>query len=324
MFIENITEFDGIYNGNGYSISNASVISGKNYGGLFGYLKGVYENGVLVSGIIENLNLINIMVNANGAYYIGNIVGYAEGGRISGCVVQGSLKVSSVLTENYNIDIGGIVGFAQNTIIENVSFAGYINVKTASSVSAGGIAGRYQTPPAIESVMLDRLYSFAEISVTTDKWALLGGIIGGVDLLDGGADVYNDLLGEYAYLKNSLAHITSTSFEGASAAIDENSIASGGEEGLSYDQMRASQNPAVAQMADLMVTYVVKDYNLSVGSYYKGQGTPPHKSEYGSADNPVLISNYLQLNILRLYPWLHYKQTNDIKHPRLYSRCLIM
>ena len=27
------------------------------------------------------------MVNANGAYYIGNIVGYAEG-RISGCVVQ--------------------------------------------------------------------------------------------------------------------------------------------------------------------------------------------------------------------------------------------
>ena len=185
--------------------------------------------------------------------------------------------MSSVLTENYNIDIGGIVGFAQNTIIENVSFAGYINVKTASSVSAGGIAGRYQTPPAIESVMLDRLYSFAEISVTTDKWALLGGIIGGVDLLDGGADVYNDLLGEYAYLKNSLAHITSTSFEGASAAIDENSIASGGEEGLSYDQMRASQNPAVAQMADLMVTYVVKDYNLSVGSYYKGQGTPPHK-----------------------------------------------
>ena len=219
MFIENITEFDGIYNGNGYSISNASVISGKNYGGLFGYLKGVYENGVLVSGIIENLNLINIMVNANGAYYIGNIVGYAEGGRISGCVVQGSLKVSSVLTENYNIDIGGIVGFAQNTIIENVSFAGYINVKTASSVSAGGIAGRYQTPPAIESVMLDRLYSFAEISVTTDKWALLGGIIGGVDLLDGGADVYNDLLGEYAYLKNSLAHITSTSFEGASRPL---------------------------------------------------------------------------------------------------------
>lgn len=127
------TPFTGVFDGNGYTISNFSIVSIK-YDeknktlapttGLFGTIG--------EKGTIQNLNLTNISVKSivtndglypqmsNNIYYVGGIAGYNKG-IIKNCTIQNSTIVVNRLKdckESRNIEmlIGGIAGDNRGTI----------------------------------------------------------------------------------------------------------------------------------------------------------------------------------------------------------------
>ncbi len=140
----NIDNFEGIFDGNGYTVSgiciNPDVIDENacNYG-LFGKT----ENAV-----IKNLNVTNSYIV--GSFGVGGVVGYAINTEISGCSFEGTVKAFAYEIdfgdgEVYNVDgceAGGIVGRAYSKggvcIISDCKNYGEI---FAELEDAGGIVG---------------------------------------------------------------------------------------------------------------------------------------------------------------------------------------
>lgn len=147
------TEFKGIFDGGGYTISNLYV-SGDSFDGLF---------GVVRDAIVSNIKLVNITVNSSGNS-AGGITGYLrDGGIIENCSVEGEIYSSSYgigglvglllndgnITNSYFIgnvsgdyNVGGLVGYA-NSITINVSIMDSYAVANVSGnvSSSGGIMG---------------------------------------------------------------------------------------------------------------------------------------------------------------------------------------
>ena len=151
--------FEGSFDGNGHTISNLDVFSGK-YAGLFGYSE----------GIVKNLTVSNISVY--GTRYIGGIVAYnAETGKIENCKVNGG-KVHSD-GGVYGIDIGGVCGINNGTIEGEFSNSSSIDVTNNSGcVNAGGICGySYGT-------FEGEFSNSANVNMASSSGGNAGGIIG--------------------------------------------------------------------------------------------------------------------------------------------------
>lgn len=145
---ENLKRFDGVFNGNGFSIRGVKIDSDKNYQGLFGYQSGTITDltiiasyiknasesaGILVGlneGTIRNCKVENVEVN--GKEKIGGIIGNAmTNSIIEGCEISNSL----INGEKY---VGGVVGYINNNVsLQNIT--NKANVKGEEYV--GGIAG---------------------------------------------------------------------------------------------------------------------------------------------------------------------------------------
>ena len=129
----NSTPFTGVFDGNGYVISNFTITTSVNsYIGLFGYNTGEIKNlGV------ENFT-INVEITNSDYGYTGGLVGY-NSGTITNCYTTGSVSANS--DHSYT---GGMVGYNTGIITNcyatgNVtSSANYLNVP--GSV-AGGLVG---------------------------------------------------------------------------------------------------------------------------------------------------------------------------------------
>ncbi|MHC4498000.1 MAG: GLUG motif-containing protein [Planctomycetota bacterium] len=92
------TEFTGIFDGNGHTISSFTYDSnGTNNIGLFGYVDGP-------SAEIKNLGLIEPNVDAGTGDFVGSLVGFIEEGSITNCYVEGG-SVSG------NEWVGGLAGY---------------------------------------------------------------------------------------------------------------------------------------------------------------------------------------------------------------------
>ena len=110
--------FDGVFNGNSYTISmlNVKADSGQ-YGGLFGFL----------TGRIENLHIVNADISGGAAN--GAAAGFAaDGSEIVNVTVSGRVYDGD--------DNGGIVGITYGTVENSVN-----NADVTASEYAGGIAG---------------------------------------------------------------------------------------------------------------------------------------------------------------------------------------
>lgn len=115
------TSFKGVFDGNGYIISNFSCKSvNADYTGLFGHVGG---------GIIRDLRLIDVDIDAETGYRVGSLVGYlVYGSELSGCSVQGG-------TVTGGEKVGGLVGYNGGKIIN--CYASCI----VDGNSVGGLAG---------------------------------------------------------------------------------------------------------------------------------------------------------------------------------------
>ena len=114
----NNNKFEGIFEGNGYTLKNIKIESVVDYVGMFGYN----------TGTIRGFNVENIIVKGNNN--VGGIAGYNYG-KIS------AVSVTGVITGKNNI--GGIVGYNNSSgSVRNVLSR---NVIVDGDDSVGGITG---------------------------------------------------------------------------------------------------------------------------------------------------------------------------------------
>lgn len=154
--------FSGSFDGNGYSISNLNVYSGK-YAGLFGYNE----------GIIKNVILDNIYVY--GTRYVGGVIAYnASLGKIENCKVKsGLLETSGGI---HHIQIGGICGKNDGSFNGCFSNASDIIATAPVNIYAGGICGYWNTNATIKGS-----YNTGNISssISTSAYhSYIGGLVG--------------------------------------------------------------------------------------------------------------------------------------------------
>jgi len=135
------TEFTGIFDGCGHTISNFTYSgAGKDNIGLFGYVEGATAR-------IENLGLISPDVNATGGTAVGTLVGYLTSGTVTRCWVEGG----SVLGD---ITVGGLVGwnpsgnisecYSTSSVRGNWKLGGLVGSssgKIINSYAAGTVSG---------------------------------------------------------------------------------------------------------------------------------------------------------------------------------------
>lgn len=127
--------FTGEYNGNGFTISDATLESNNTeYIGLFGYSRGILTNIILEKCSIDGYSATNTV-------YGGALVGY-NSGTISNCSVSANVLLN-VKYEKTNTYCGGICGYSTSQIV-NCTFSGTATSKTSyisSSAYCGGICG---------------------------------------------------------------------------------------------------------------------------------------------------------------------------------------
>ena len=159
--------FTGEFDGNGYTVSNFKITTGRTYVGLFGYNKGV----------IENLGVENFTVNVSYSddVYAGGLVGYNDGGSITNSYATGNVSASS----RYSAYAGGLVGYKDGGSILNSYATGDVSATSTSSGSyayAGGLVGR-------NSGSITNSYATGDVSATSTSTssssdANAGGLVG--------------------------------------------------------------------------------------------------------------------------------------------------
>jgi uncharacterized repeat protein (TIGR02543 family) len=143
--------FDGVFNGNGYEVTNVSVTGSFQYAGFFGVSGGIVEN-VGVKG--------NFSSNDTGSY-VGGLMGYQAGGSISNSYATGSVNGGGSYSEN-----GGLVGYQSSGTISN----SYATVSVSGSADAnGGLVGVQYG---------DIIDSYATGSVSGGEYSFNGGVAG--------------------------------------------------------------------------------------------------------------------------------------------------
>lgn len=120
--------YTGTFDGQGYSIQNLTVKTGKSYSGLFGKTSGA---------TIKNFRLSGSLTVAEWTSEHG-VVGYANASTIIG--VHSSLNITTSKANTDTKHIGGIAGtIASNTYIHRCSYSGTLS--DAGTNTVGGIVG---------------------------------------------------------------------------------------------------------------------------------------------------------------------------------------
>lgn len=170
-------KFQGIYNGNGYTISNLKIRSGERNKGLFGYVTGKDSSTpAVLTGI--HLRNVDIDVSHNSNIYCGAIAGEASTSTvITFCSARGEIKTDATSTAINNNYSGGIIGNNSGTIsycrADVKVIASSNSGNTNTECTAGGIVGyNYGTILACEA-------SGSEVSAQSNAAeAQAGGIAG--------------------------------------------------------------------------------------------------------------------------------------------------
>lgn len=107
--------FVGTFDGRGHSISNLTMDPTLNYGGLFGYSRGITIRNVVIG---KDCRVLDTAAYSSSNYYLGSVLGRCDG-EAAGCVVEGCVNMMDIVF-NGDVDhatgmyikvfMGGIVG----------------------------------------------------------------------------------------------------------------------------------------------------------------------------------------------------------------------
>ena len=163
--------FTGEFDGNGYTVSNFKITTGRAYVGLFGYNEGV----------IKNLGVENFTVNVSygGNVYAGGLVGY-NSGDITNSYATGNVSATSTSTGSAAY-AGGLVGYKYYGGITNSYATGEVSATADDPAYAGGLVG-YKYYGGITNS-----YATGDVSATSTSYsAYAGGLVG-----DNSGDITN-------------------------------------------------------------------------------------------------------------------------------------
>lgn len=177
------SSFEGVFDGNGYTIKNCTVKTssfnnGYPYIGFFGRNNGTLKNIILDNVICLNTGLADIN-NSNIELCAGILTGY-NAGVIYNCQIKNSaIRISSnIIESSSSLNVGGIAGYSTG-IIEYSAFTNgniyAIATKGNGSLNVGGIAGILAGSKIIQSyVNLSKINAsnFGKTKFT------MGGIVG--------------------------------------------------------------------------------------------------------------------------------------------------
>lgn len=130
------TEFKGVFDGQGYTISNMTVnntdISANCSSGFFGWIENHGEGIVIKDTKFDNAHV-------EGNHNVGVVAGYIYG-KIDGCEVSNSTIIAHNANEDANGDkVGGIAGYVgEDAFIDNNKV---VNCEINGNRDIGGIAG---------------------------------------------------------------------------------------------------------------------------------------------------------------------------------------
>lgn len=270
--------FTGVFNGNGYTISNISITDSSNKSiGLFGEIKNAIIANVCVenisvkinypyqvtycvgavAGSISSSNVLNcsangiIDVTAGGTFCIGGIVGsIAEGNStVANCLNDTSIKVTGVLSDEalsmgmVYAHIGGVAGIMYNgNAIERSINKGNIEINPRNIVYTGGICGS-----ALYNAPITDCANAGDISVSGTATA--GGICGQSHSI---ANSYNTGL-------ISLEKVVKTKFGGIAGTTQ-----------FDFSNAAISPLPEDAVSATVSNCYYIDSYTSAVGNAADG------------------------------------------------------
>ena len=175
--------FTGVFNGNGFKISNFKITIDYEYVGFFGYN----------SGTIKNLGVENITINVKGRY-VGGLVGYNCGDIIcsyAACTVSSSYyvgglvgyntanitnsyaiaNVSLISSDSDNAYAGGLVGYNDFGTVTNSYSTGSLSVSSFDNAYVGGLVG-YN-----DSGTITNSYATGNVSASSSDSAYVGGLV---------------------------------------------------------------------------------------------------------------------------------------------------
>lgn len=149
--------FSGIFDGQGFTISNLlinndNMLAGE-YAGLFGYTRGA---------TIKNVNLTDVAVS--GTVNVGALVGKAYNTTIENCIVNGEVRGSGN-------NIGGLVGHAAVTRIKRSSVSGIV---AGGADRVGGLVGHMTGSNYLGNANI--AYSSSDVKVSGAN--AIGGLVG--------------------------------------------------------------------------------------------------------------------------------------------------
>lgn len=145
--------FQGKFDGSGYTIANFSYVSPAS-GGI-----GFFSN-TWTGAEISNLNLTN--VNISGGTESGGLIGTGFATKVHLVQVQGSVTGSGAR-------VGGVIGNGYHVVVGNSSFSGSV---TSSADRVGGLIG---------SLSESSIYASKSSGVITTTTNIAGGLIGIID-----------------------------------------------------------------------------------------------------------------------------------------------
>jgi hypothetical protein len=156
-------DFNGSFNGNGYTISNIVIASGSKNVGFFASLDGAVVFNLTLEG---QINFNSTVLEAN----VGGLAGHAIESQISNVTVKMNINVASL---NGVGVLGGFVGLLETTTIEDSNFEG--DIVTNHFITGGFIGKAFN--PSVE-VLISRSGADGTIVVTGGEQSYSGGFIG--------------------------------------------------------------------------------------------------------------------------------------------------
>lgn len=158
-----IAEFNGILNGNGFSIKGINITADVQNLGFF---------GILNKAIVKNITLegaVNAVINFNSSN-IGGLAGKSVESNISNCNINIDIDIK---VHNGMGNAGGAIGNIQNSNLDLVHYNGII--KTENCVT-GGLVAKADNPEQFSSINQSSV--IADIEAIGGEQAYLGGFIG--------------------------------------------------------------------------------------------------------------------------------------------------
>ena len=240
----NTTQFTGVFEGLGHTISNLAISSqGINDGYTFSLANASLFTSIGAAGVVRDLGLNAVDMRASGAtFYIGALATLNQG------MVNQVYSTGSILTAGDDSAIpyiGGLVGSSTGTIALSYSTAS-VNVANYAAY-AGGLVGQSNGPNNLI------VRSYATGTVTNNVGGYAGGLVGN---FGGGSGATGRILDSYArgavtggsgvYTGALVGNLSQYTFIGNSYATGQVSgtgAIKGGVAGRVNTQSTASRNP---------------------------------------------------------------------------------